>query len=79
MRHKGANVEVEIAAIAKRQHGVVSVRQLLEAGLSRNGVARRVRLGRLHRVHQGVYAVGHIGISPAGRWMAAALACGAGR
>jgi very-short-patch-repair endonuclease len=35
-----------------------------------------VRAGRLHRVHRGVYAVGHRRLSNEGRWMAAVLACG---
>jgi very-short-patch-repair endonuclease len=34
--------------------------------------------GRLHCVHRGVYAVGHSGLSQAGRWMAAVLAWGPG-
>lgn len=68
-----------IAAVAARQHGVISARQLQEeAGLSPNGVARRVRSGRLHRLHQGVYAVGHIAPSLEREWMAAVLACGRG-
>lgn len=37
---------------------------------------RRVAGGRLHRVHQGVYAVGHPLLTQRGRWMAAVLACG---
>jgi very-short-patch-repair endonuclease len=41
-------------------------------------VAHRVRAGRLHRIHRGVYAVGHPGLSNEGRWMAAVLACGEG-
>jgi very-short-patch-repair endonuclease len=36
----------------------------------------RARAGRLHRIHQGVYAVGHSGLAQEGRWMAAVLACG---
>jgi hypothetical protein len=32
----------------------------------------------LHRVHQGVYAVGRPDLTPKGRWMAAVLACGPG-
>jgi very-short-patch-repair endonuclease len=63
-----------IARLASRQHGVVSISQLLAAGLSRTGVARRVQAGRLHRIHQGIYAVGHVAISQEGRWMAAILA-----
>ena len=31
---------------------------------------------RLHRIHRGVYAVGHRGLGEKGRWMAAVLACG---
>lgn len=44
--------------------------------MSPSGVARRVRSGRLHRLHRGVYAVGHIAPSAERRWMAAVLACG---
>jgi very-short-patch-repair endonuclease len=32
----------------------------------------------MHRIHRGVYAVGHTGLSAEGRWMAAVLACGPG-
>lgn len=32
--------------------------------------------GRLHRIHRGVYAVGHKGLSHHGRWKAAVLAYG---
>jgi Uncharacterized protein conserved in bacteria len=76
MRDKVANPDLEVAGIAARQHGVVALRQLHAAGMGRNGVARRVRAGLLHRVHRGVYAVGHPGLTQEGRWMAAALACG---
>jgi very-short-patch-repair endonuclease len=34
--------------------------------------------GRLHRLHTGVYAVGHPVLGRRGRWMAAVLACGPG-
>jgi very-short-patch-repair endonuclease len=67
-----------VAAIAAQQHGVVSVKQLREAGLDKHRVRHRVRIGRLHAVHRGVYAVGHPHLSTEGRWMAATLACGAG-
>ncbi len=67
-----------IAALALRQHGVVSRRQLRELGVDDNAVAYRVRTGRLHRLHRGVYAVGHAAVGVRGRWMAATLACGPG-
>ncbi len=78
MRNKVAKQDREIARFAERQHGVISARQLAEVGLSRATVVRRVEDGRLYRVHRGVYAVGHPGISQCGRWMAAVLACGDG-
>jgi very-short-patch-repair endonuclease len=73
-------VEVEgdhaVAELAGRQHGVVARRQLTELVLKETAIARRVRAGRLHRVHRGVYAVGHSILTPRGHWMAATLACG---
>ncbi|MGH2985192.1 MAG: DUF559 domain-containing protein [Solirubrobacterales bacterium] len=36
-----------------------------------------MRLGRLHPIHRGVYAVGHPGLTHHGRWKAATLALGA--
>lgn len=74
MRHKRASGQV-IAEIAGRQHGVVSAQQLRAAGLSRDSISRRVRNGHLHRLHQGVYAVGHSDLSAERRWMAAVIAC----
>jgi very-short-patch-repair endonuclease len=47
-------------------------------GLSRNALARRVESGRLHRIHKGVYAVGHRRLPSEGRWLAAVMACGRG-
>jgi very-short-patch-repair endonuclease len=77
MRQKLAPPDVAVAATAAQQHGVITLRQLLDAGLSPAGVTRRLRAGRLHRIHRGVYAVGHNGLNDRGRWMAAVLACGA--
>jgi very-short-patch-repair endonuclease len=76
MAEKGANPDSIVANIAARQHGVASVAQLRAAGLSADAVLGRVRAGRLHRLHRGVYAVGHLGLTVEGRWMAAVLACG---
>jgi hypothetical protein len=71
-------VQVAIAAVAASQHGVIMTTQLLSAGLSSAGITNWVTGGRLHRIHRGVYAVGHPGLSIEGEWMAAVLACGEG-
>jgi very-short-patch-repair endonuclease len=76
MRPKIRSAEHEVARIARRQHGVVTLGQLLETGLSRDGVKRRVKKGMLHREHRGVYRVGHRAPSTEARYMAAVLACG---
>jgi very-short-patch-repair endonuclease len=67
-----------IAALAGRQHGVVSSEQLAALGVDQRAVSHRVAAGRLHRLHRGVYAVGHTVLTPRGRWMAAVLAGGEG-
>jgi very-short-patch-repair endonuclease len=46
------------ARLATRQHGNITRAQLLDAGFKDHGIARRVRLGQLHRVFPGVYSVG---------------------
>ncbi len=80
MRHYLASPRLEpdlvVARVATRQHGIVSIRQLYAAGLTKDAVKRRVSAGRLHRVYRGVYAVGHIAIGNEGTWMAAVLASG---
>jgi very-short-patch-repair endonuclease len=65
-----------IAEIAARQHGVVSHPQLLAIGLSPEAIVRRIRAGRLHEIHLGVYAVGHRAVSREGELLAAVLAGG---
>jgi very-short-patch-repair endonuclease/predicted transcriptional regulator of viral defense system len=64
-----------IAALAERQHGVISATQLASLGVAQRAVSHRVAAGRLHRLHRGVYAVGHTVLGARGRWMAAVLAC----
>jgi very-short-patch-repair endonuclease len=78
MEDKGDTIDERIDAVAARQYGVITLRQLEGVGLGRRGVSKRASRGRLHRIHQGVYAVGHRGLSLHGRFMAAVLACGEG-
>jgi predicted transcriptional regulator of viral defense system len=68
--------EKAIAELARRQHGVVARDQLVRLGLEPDAIGRRIRAGRLHRLHAGVYAVGHELVSREGRWMAAVLVSG---
>lgn len=66
----------EAWVLARRQHGVIARRQLLELGAPRTAIEHRLARGRLHRLWRGVYAVGRPEVSQRGRWMAAVLACG---
>ncbi|HET7445849.1 MAG TPA: type IV toxin-antitoxin system AbiEi family antitoxin domain-containing protein [Solirubrobacterales bacterium] len=63
--------------MARRQHGVVSVRQLRQRfGYSQASVERLVAAGHLHRLYRGVYAVGHTDVSLHGQCLGAVLASG---
>jgi len=70
--------EARIAALARRQHGVVSLAQLRALGLGDSAVRERVRRGSLARIHRGVYAYGHPVLRKEGIFLAAVLACGPG-
>lgn len=73
-----ASLDIRIAALAAGQKGLVRLEQLLALGLNGSGVRSRVARGRLHRVHRGVYAVGHPLVSREGEWLAAVFAAGEG-
>jgi putative AbiEi antitoxin of type IV toxin-antitoxin system/uncharacterized protein DUF559 len=73
---RGNGDALRVADLAKRQQGVVSRSQLRLCGLTDNAIDRRVAADRLHRVHRGVYAVGHVALSLRGRLVAALLYAG---
>ena len=66
--------ELELAELARRQHGVITVGQIEELGIARRTITRWAQAGRLHRLHRGVYAVGHTALTWDGRCLAAVLA-----
>jgi len=70
--------DLEVWALARRQHGVVTGAQLRAMGLTRSAISHRVRTGRLWRLHRDVFAVGRAELTREGRWLAAVLACGEG-
>jgi Transcriptional regulator, AbiEi antitoxin len=78
MSLQGETVEEVLARIARRQHGVVTRKQLLDAGVTSDEIRWRLREGSLIRVHRGVYRVGHRAPSIEARYHAAVLACGEG-
>ena len=71
-------IDHRIAAVAGRQGGTIARGQLVALGLSHSAIDRRIRAGRLHPLHRGVFAVGHRVVEVLGRRWAAVLACGPG-
>jgi len=66
-----------IGRVAEGQYGVISRAQLSELAAGRGAIQHRIRVGRLHLVHRGVYAiVGRRPLTQRGRWLAAVLASG---
>jgi len=64
-----------MARLAAESESVLDLDDLRGCGFSQWAVQRRARQGRLHRIHEGVYAVGHPNISTKGRFVAATKAC----
>jgi hypothetical protein len=67
--------DLMVAEMAARTEGVLDIDELAVCGLSHQSTCRRERAGRLHRLHQGVYAVGHPNVSQKGLFIAAVKAC----
>jgi Protein of unknown function (DUF559) len=64
--------------LAAGQHDLLTLEQLLDAGLSRDAIKHRIRTGRLHRIWPTVFTVGRPTLTREGEWLAAVLACGEG-
>ena len=75
-RSSSRGVDESIAALASRQHGVVSRAQLLALGLGIGAIKHRIALGRLQPLRHGVYAIGHRAVRREAWWMASVLASG---
>lgn len=69
------HVDERVAVVAERQRGTITYVQLRKCGLTRRDIDGRVASGRLHRLHRGVYVVGHRVLAPFARETAALLAC----
>lgn len=65
-----------LAQLLGLQHGCVSRRQLLAAGLTQSQIQTRIERGQLEPVHRGVYTAAAIPDVPLRREAAALLACG---
>ena len=65
-----------IAALATRNHGVVTRVQLLAAGLSSKQIESRLRSGLLLVEYPGVYRVGHRAPNTQATYLAAVRGCG---
>jgi very-short-patch-repair endonuclease len=63
-------------ALVRAQYWVIARRQLLHLGFTPAAIRHRIAIGRLHPIHEGVYAVGRRDLADEGRFMAAVLRCG---
>jgi very-short-patch-repair endonuclease len=75
---KVRTVEEILARLASRSHGVVSRREILQAGVTKAELLHRVKSGALIPIHRGVFRVGHQAPSLESRYTAAVKACGDG-
>lgn len=68
----------QLQRVAGRQEWVVPIEQLYTLGFTRSEIDALIARTHLHRLHRGVYAVGHRRLSRRGWLLAALLACGGG-
>lgn len=65
-----------LAELAGTTHGVVTRKELLDAGITKAELKSRLLAGSLIRIHRGVFRVGHCAPSLEARYLAAVKACG---
>jgi len=73
---RSATTAAAVAALARRQRGVVAREQLRRCGLSDDQIDSWAGDGRIQRLFRGVFAVGSVPVTEQGRIQAAVLACG---
>jgi len=78
VRPPGTTADQVIALLASRAHGVVTRRELLDAGVTDAEIRHRIAVGALIRVHLSVYRVGHRAPSVEASYLAAVRAAGDG-
>jgi very-short-patch-repair endonuclease len=66
-----------LARLGSRTHGVVTRRELLDAGVTADEIRQRLKNGSLLPQYRGVYRVGHTAPSLEATYLAAVRACGA--
>lgn len=71
-------IDRAVADRARRQHRVITRAELLALGMGDGAIRTRLRNGRLHREHAGVYGVGAPVDTQRGRVLAAVRALGTG-
>jgi hypothetical protein len=76
MHALSGSVPLIAGQLAESAHGVVTRRELLDSGVTRDQIAGRLRSGTLLREYPGVYRVGHRAPSVEARYLAAVKACG---
>jgi hypothetical protein len=70
---KGGMWDAHIAELAGRQFNRISLRQLIELGMSETAIRYRLAAGRLVAAEEGVFAVAPLLEDDWGRWMGATL------
>src|SRR5437764_4281212 len=73
-----SRLDLEMWALARGQHGLLTRARLDGAGFTRAAITHRVHTGRLWPVLRDVFAVGREELTREGGWLAAVLACGNG-